>query len=74
MVRQAFRKSIEILGDPAVVALIKDLEAYGVFLDDPEINFAEIMRGLRQILGNEACELIAERFFLKYDELHSRVI
>jgi len=72
LVREAFEKSLKILGESAVAALIEDLKAYGVFLDDPEINFAEIMKGLRQILGDEACDLLAERFFINYDELNSR--
>ena len=74
LVQQAFRKSIEVLGEPAVGALIEDLKAFGVLVNDPEINFADIMKGLREILGDEACNLIAERFFLAYDELHSRPI
>jgi len=68
---QAFENSIRILGEPAVAALIEDLNKSGVFLDDPEITLSKLVYGLKKILGDEAAELIAERLILKLDEMHT---
>ena len=64
LVPLAFKQALAILGEPAVTALIQDLKGHDVFLSDPEISFADIMRGLKKILAENACDLIAERLLL----------
>jgi len=51
--------------------LIEDLKKYGVFSNDPSLTFSKLIDGLREVVGNEATELIAERLIIKLDELYS---
>jgi len=43
----------------------------GVFLNDPEINLTKIMTVLRNLLGDEVADTMAERIIIKLDEMYS---
>jgi len=70
-VRQAFEASISILGERTAKILIEDLRHHGIFLIDPELTLDKIGRGLKELLGHEAAELIMQRVIIKLDELYS---
>ena len=71
IIRQAFENALDALGESGRRALIEDLLNNGVFLNDPEINLIKIMTVLRNLLGDEVADMIAERIIIKLDEMHS---
>jgi len=71
IIRQAFENALDALGESSRRALIEDLLNNGVFLNDPEINLIKIMTVLRNLLGDEVADMIAERIIIKLDEMHS---
>jgi hypothetical protein len=71
VIRQAFEKTISVLGERTKQTLIEDLSKTGVFLHDPEITLSKLVHGIKEILGDEAAELVAERLIIKLDEMHS---
>ncbi|HEV8404908.1 MAG TPA: hypothetical protein VGQ13_03275 [Nitrososphaera sp.] len=40
-------------------------------MHDPEITLSKLVHGIKEILGDEAAELVAERLIIKLDEMHS---
>ena len=70
IIRQAFENALDALGESSRRALIEDLLNNGVFLNDPEINLIKIMTVLRNLLGDEVADMIAERIIIKLDEMH----
>ena len=71
IIRQAFENALDALGESGRRALMEDLLNNGVFLNDPEINLIKIMTVLRNLLGDEVADMIAERIIIKLDEMHS---
>jgi hypothetical protein len=71
VIRQAFENTINVLGERTKQTLIEDLTKSGVFLQDPEITLSKLVNGIKEILGDEAAELVAERLIIKLDKMHS---
>ncbi|OLC85028.1 MAG: hypothetical protein AUJ08_03360 [Thaumarchaeota archaeon 13_1_40CM_3_50_5] len=71
IIRQAFENALDALGESGRRALIEDLLNNGVFLNDPEINLIKIMTVLRNLLGDEVADTMAERIIIKLDEMYS---
>jgi hypothetical protein len=59
------------LGERASRILIEDLRRNGVFLTDPYLTLEKIARGLKDIIGLEATEVIIQRVMIKLDELYN---
>lgn len=72
LIRQAIESSFDVLGTPTKQALIEDLERHGVYLDAPEIDLAKLVQALKEILGDEASNLILELLNRKLRELERR--
>jgi hypothetical protein len=72
LLRNAFERAVEVLGESSKEALLEDLKKHGLFFDDPEITLSKLVHALREVIGQEATELLAERLIIKLDELHSQ--
>lgn len=69
LIRQAFENSLDVLGVQTKQALIEDLERHGIYMNDPNLDLPELEQGLREIMGDEATDLILERLNKKLEEL-----
>lgn len=72
LIRQAIESSLDVLGAQTKQALIEDLERHGVYLDAPEIDLTKLVQALKEILGDEASNLILELLNRKLRELERR--
>jgi hypothetical protein len=69
LISRAFAASIEVLGERACRALVEDLQRHGVYLDN--VTLERLAAGLRNVMGDEATDLIMQEVFLRLDEMHS---
>jgi hypothetical protein len=72
LIRQAIEGSFDVLGERTKRALIEDLERYGVYLDAQEIDLTKLVQALKEIMGDEASNLILEQLNRKLRELERR--
>jgi len=72
LIRQAFEAAVEVLGERSKRSLIEDLNYHNVDLNDPELNLQKLMNALKEILREEAAEMLIERMLIKLDEIESR--
>jgi hypothetical protein len=71
LIRQAFESAVGVLGERSKQLLIEDLKYNGVYLNDPELDLQKLMKALKEILREEAAEMIIERIMIKLDEIES---
>jgi hypothetical protein len=69
LIRQALAASIEVLGERGNRALIEDLQRRGIFMDN--LALEKLMTGLRDVLGDEAAEIIMQEVIIRLDEMYS---
>jgi hypothetical protein len=69
LISQAFAASIEVLGERACRALVKDLQRHGVHLDN--VTLERLAAGLRNVMGDEATDLIMQEVFIRLDKMSS---
>jgi len=72
LISQAFEAAVEVLGERSKRSLIEDLNYHNVDLNDPELNLQKLMNALKEILREEAAEMLIERMLIKLDEIESR--
>ena len=72
LISQAFEAAVEVLGERSKRSLIEDLNYHNVDLNDPELNLQKLMNALKEILHEEAAEMLVERMLIKLDEIESR--
>ena len=72
LISQAFEAAVEVLGERSKRSLIEDLNYHNVDLNDPELNLQKLMNALKEILREEAVEMLIERMLIKLDEIESR--
>ena len=72
LISQAFEAAVEVLGERSKRSLIEDLNYHNVDLNDPELNLQKLMNALKEILREEAAEMLIERMLIKLDETESR--
>ena len=72
LISQAFEAALEVLGERSKRSLIEDLNYHNVDLNDPELNLQKLMNALKEILREEAAEMLIERMLIKLDEIESR--
>ena len=71
LISQAFEAAVEVLGERSKRSLIEDLNYHNVDLNDPELNLQKLMNALKEILREEAAEMLIERMLIKLDEIES---
>lgn len=69
LIRQALAASIEVLGERGSRALIEDLQRHGIFMD--KLTLKKLMMGLRDVLGDEAADIIMQEVLIRLDEMYS---
>ena len=69
LIREAFMDSIAVLGERACRALVEDLQRIGVFMHN--ISLDRLSAGLRDMLGDEAADIILQEVMLKLDKIYS---
>ena len=69
LIRQALAASIEVLGERGSRALIEDLQRHGIFMDN--LALEKLMMGLRDVLGDEAAEIIMQEVLVRLDKMYS---
>jgi hypothetical protein len=57
------------LGERGSRALIEDLQRRGIFMDN--LALRKLMTGLREVLGDEAAEIIMQEVLIRLDEMYS---
>jgi len=72
LISQAFEAAVEVLGERSKRSLIEDLNYHNVDLNDPELNLQKLMNALKEILREEAAEMLIERMLIKLDEIESK--
>jgi len=70
LIRKAFDLSFEIVGENNKKTVIEALEKQGTVFDDPYFTLTKLFDGIRQIIGDDASNLLAERVILKLDEFY----
>jgi hypothetical protein len=71
-IHRAFEDALQVLGESGIRLLMTDLEflcAYSRSM--PFISLGGLMVGLREVLGDEAAEMIMERIIVRLDALYS---
>jgi hypothetical protein len=72
LIAQAFSAAVDVIGERSKQLLIEDMKYHGVNLDDPELDLQKLMKALKEILREEAAEMIIERIMIKLDEIESK--
>ncbi|MGI0049225.1 MAG: hypothetical protein ACREAW_06760 [Nitrososphaera sp.] len=57
------------MGERGSRALIEDLQRRGIFLDN--LALGKLMTGLKDVLGDEAAEIIMQEVLIRLDEMYS---
>jgi hypothetical protein len=70
LIRKAFDLSFEIIGENTKKVIIEDLERQGILFSDHELTLTKLFEGIRQIIGDDASDILAERVIVKLDEFY----